>query len=78
MAKGMVDTSQEKWLPAQRNKHVVVKRRIGAPTLQIALKRGARRIVQGNEPCFFEFRVSDNQPIRVDIAVAQINRFGYS
>jgi hypothetical protein len=55
MAKCKVDISQAKWLPAQRNKHVVVKRRIGAPTLQIALKRGVRRIVEGNEPCFLEF-----------------------
>jgi len=55
MAKCKIDISEAKRLPAQRDKHMVVKWRIGAPTLQIPLKRRARRIVHGDEPRLFKF-----------------------
>ena len=61
-----------------RNENVVCAGCFPFPTNEVAFKPRRRTFVQGNKARLLELRLADNQPIRCNIAHAQVQRLRYS
>jgi hypothetical protein len=72
----MFRTANQQWLSSERDKDVIIRGRIRPPLLKVAFERFARSVMQGNEAALLELRASDNQTVRRDIRIAQMNRLG--